>query len=65
MHVEYLCVELSGVHPSSSTSDSQSRMTTILRDDVSEIYYLMVEPHVTVGHEEHIGLHVFADRYDL
>jgi hypothetical protein len=64
MQVEHLCVDLSGVHPSSPTSNCQSCMTAISRDDVSGIYYLMEEPHVMVGHEEHVGLQVFTDRYD-
>jgi hypothetical protein len=56
MQVEHLCVELSGVHSSSSTSESQSCMKTISRDDVSDIYHLMEDPRVMVGHEEHTGL---------
>jgi hypothetical protein len=39
-------------------------MKTISRDDVSDTYYLMEEPRVMVGHEEHTGLQVFVDRYD-
>ena len=65
MQVEHLCVELCGVHSSSSTSESESYMKTISRDDVSDIYHVMEDPRVMVGHEEHIGFHVFTDRYDL